>query len=323
MSEGSFQVLCLAMEPEARPGLLAQAAALSPDQRLGLSLAILGETAEVELERYGGFGAEAVHVVTGGQLQDYSPAIYTQALVRLIESLQPDVVLVAGSQLGLELAGAVSQQLGSGCINDLIEVQSAESSFQAKGSIYSGRAEATYLVKARPLIGTIVPKMVPLEPRGVAKATVRKHEFDLEEPGLQLLEIRAKKVFDRGLERAEVVVDFGQGIKSAEDIEMIEELAELMGAQLACTRPISSEREWMPDFIGLSGKRISPRLCLTVGVAGAVQHMVGLRDTELIAAINSDPEAAIFSQSDYGIVGDLYQVVPAMIDELKARGYPR
>jgi electron transfer flavoprotein alpha subunit len=151
------------------------------------------------------------------------------------------------------------------------------------------------------------------------QAEVVSAQVDINAPRLQVVETRPKDVYDRGLEQAEVIVDAGQGIQAKEDLQMLEELADLLGGQVTCTRPLSSELEWMPDFLGLSGKHVSPRLCITVGVSGAIQHMVGIRDSKVIVAINSDPNAGIHMQADYSIVGDLYEVVPALTEALKNR----
>ena len=97
-------------------------------------------------------------------------------------------------------------------------------------------------------------------------------------------------------------------------------MADLLDGQLACSRPIASDRDWFPEWLGLSGAKIKPELCLTVGVSGAIQHIVGIRDSRIIAAVNNDEGAAIFAQADYGVVADLYEFVPALIERIKARG---
>jgi electron transfer flavoprotein alpha subunit len=104
-----------------------------------------------------------------------------------------------------------------------------------------------------------------------------------------------------------------------EDLELAESLASLLGGQVACTRPISSERDWFPEWLGLSGKKLSPDLCITLGVSGAIQHVIGIRDSKIIVAVNKDEGAGIFMQADYGVVADLYEFVPVLIEALRAR----
>jgi electron transfer flavoprotein alpha subunit len=122
------------------------------------------------------------------------------------------------------------------------------------------------------------------------------------------------------LEEAKTVVDVGQGVKAKEDLALIETMAALLDGQLACSRPVASDRDWFPEWLGLSGKKVAPELCLTVGVSGAIQHIVGIRDAHRIVAVNNDEGAGIFSQADYGIVADLYEFLPALQARLKARG---
>jgi electron transfer flavoprotein alpha subunit len=100
---------------------------------------------------------------------------------------------------------------------------------------------------------------------------------------------------------------------------MVQALADLLDGHMACSRPIASDRDWFPEWLGLSGAKIKPELCLTVGVSGAIQHIVGIRDSRLIAAVNTDEGAAIFSQADYGVVADLYEFLPALIERIKSR----
>lgn len=121
------------------------------------------------------------------------------------------------------------------------------------------------------------------------------------------------------MEDAQVVVDVGQGLRREEDLTMVRELADVLGGQVACTRPVSSERGWFPEWLGLSGRRVSPRLCITLGVSGAIQHFVGIRDSKVIVAVDSREDSAMLAQSDFGVLADLYEFVPALTQALKAR----
>ena len=116
------------------------------------------------------------------------------------------------------------------------------------------------------------------------------------------------------------MVDIGQGVETEADLELVRSLCNLLGGEMGCTRPIASERDWLPDWLGLSGAKVSPELCLAVGVSGQIQHIVGIRDSRVIAAVNSDENATIFTQADYGVVADLKEFVPVLIDRIKARG---
>lgn len=139
-------------------------------------------------------------------------------------------------------------------------------------------------------------------------------------PRLAILESRPKALSGARLEDASVVVDVGQGVKKPEDLEMIRALADLLEGQIGCSRPVASDRDWFPEWLGLSGKKISPELCLTVGISGSIQHLVGIRDSRLITAVNNDEGAPIFAQADYGVLADLYAFLPVLMERIKARG---
>ena len=111
----------------------------------------------------------------------------------------------------------------------------------------------------------------------------------------------------------------GQGVRARDDLALAEELAHLLNGQVACSRPVSSERDWFPEWLGLSGLKLSPDLCITLGISGSIQHMIGIRDSKVIVAVNTDENAGIFAQADYGVHADLYQFVPALIEAIKTR----
>ena len=131
-----------------------------------------------------------------------------------------------------------------------------------------------------------------------------------------IVEVKKKEIGVK-LEEAEVVVVAGRGVKKKEDLAMLEELAKLLGGVVGCTRPLAADLKWFPIWVGMSGVTIKPKLYIGVGVSGQVQHVAGIRDSKVIVAINIDPNAPIFEHVDYGIVGDLYKVVPKLIEELK------
>jgi electron transfer flavoprotein alpha subunit len=136
---------------------------------------------------------------------------------------------------------------------------------------------------------------------------------------MTILEYKEKAAAGVRWEDAPMIVDVGQGMNEKSDLAMAEELAALFDGQVACTRPIASERDWFPEWLGLSGKKVHADLCVTLGVSGSIQHVVGIRDSKTIVAVNNDENAGIFSQADYGVVADLHQFVPALIAALQAR----
>jgi electron transfer flavoprotein alpha subunit len=149
-------------------------------------------------------------------------------------------------------------------------------------------------------------------------------KLDLKVPKtrVELVELRKKTGEAVNIESAETLVCVGKGIAKKEDLEMVKELASLLGGELGCTRALSSDYHWMSEdrMVGISGKRCKPKLDVSIGLSGQIQHTVGIMTSKLIVAINQDKEAPIFKMADYGIVGDLYQVVPKLVEKIKSKG---
>jgi electron transfer flavoprotein alpha subunit len=185
--------------------------------------------------------------------------------------------------------------------------------------IYTGMGHNTYRISTRPALAAVPPGVFHQQAAPGQRAEVIAAEVTINPARLRVLENSEKGAAGRRLQDAPVIVDVGQGVRSREDLALAEELAGLLNGQVACSRPISSERDWFPEWLGLSGLKLSPDLCITLGVSGSIQHMIGIRDSKLIVAVNTDENAGIFAQSDYGVQADLYQFVPALIGAIKAR----
>jgi electron transfer flavoprotein alpha subunit len=177
----------------------------------------------------------------------------------------------------------------------------------------------TYRINSRPALATVAPGTFRPRPVAGHTAQVVAVNTPIAKPVLSVLENNEKAEAGRRLQDAPVIVDVGQGVRERADLAMARELAELLSGQVACSRPVSSERDWFPEWLGLSGLKLSPDLCITLGISGSIQHMIGIRDSRVIVAVNNDEGAGIFTQADYGIKADLYEFVPALMAALKAR----
>ena len=244
------------------------------------------------------------------------------ALSAAIKEYQPGVVLFGATKVGMDVAARVADRLQVAYATWVVDFSIAEStgSVTAKGVMYSGNAIATYEFKSGvALLGT-APGVYEAVEAGSSNPVVYDLAVDFGAPTLKILEMKEKAATGARLEEAKLVVDVGQGVKEKSDLDSIRELAEMLDGQLACSRPIASDRDWFPEWLGLSGKKIKPELCLTLGISGSIQHIVGIRESRVIASVNSDENAGIFSQADYGIIGDLYEFLPAFKERLNARG---
>ena len=269
----------------------------------------------------GNWGADMVYTVQSPLLKEFNPETYTDALAGVIKQVGPDLVMVGATKPGLEVAGRAAERLGLGCASWCIDfdIDPQSGLVTAQCLIYSGMGLNTYKLRTRPAMVTVAPGVFePVEAAG-GPATVTPVEVEIKAPRLTVVEFNEKTETSRRLQDAPVIVDVGQGFKERADLAMAEELARLLGGQVACTRPISSERDWFPEWLGLSGAQLSPDLCFAVGISGAIQHVIGIRDSKIIVAVNNDENAGIHLQADYTVVADLYEFLPALIYTLKSR----
>lgn len=280
--------------------------------------AVFGGEPPAEL---GEWGANVVYVVRDAQLQSYHPEAFTDALAGVMAHAQPDLVLVGATKRGLEVSGRVAERLDLGvaswCIDFTRDPQTG--TITADCMIYTGVGKNTYRIDSHPALATVAPGT--FRPQATAGKTAQAISLavPIAPPLLEVLENNEKAEAGRRLQDAPVIVDVGQGVRERSDLAMAHELADLLCGQVACSRPVSSERDWFPEWLGLSGLKLSPDLCITLGISGSIQHMIGIRDSRVIVAVNTDEGAGIFAQADYGVKADLYEFVPAFMAALKAR----
>ena len=222
-----------------------------------------------------------------------------------------------GKEMGAQIAARLNAGLCSGCVK--IEMDPETKAFAMERLAYGGAALQSVVCSTSPVVATI--------PAGVFEPSQRQEGRagdvrELAAPPLSPLKVRERKAKPKetkDITEARVIVCPGRGLSKQEDLAMIRELSELLGGEVAGTRPLTEELRWLPEelCIGLSGVSVKPELYLGVGVSGQVQHTTGIRNAKVIAAINKDEHAPIFEVSDYGIIGDLYDVVPKLIKALK------
>lgn len=300
--------------------LLGKARQVADGQNLPVSMAVLSESVPSAAD-FGTWGVDALYAVSGAPFSGFNPETYTDALAGVLEQVNPHLVLVGATKPGLEVSARLAERLNLGCASWGIdfEVDTTDQTVTAKCMIFSGVGFATYKIRTQPGIITAAPGVFSPVENSPRKVTVVPLAVKIKPPQMTVVEEKGKMAAGRRLEDAPVIVDVGQGVKERSDLAMIEELATLLKGQVACTRPVSSDRDWFPEWLGLSGAQLSPELCITVGVSGAIQHMIGIRDSRLIVAVDNDPDSAMLTQVDYGVNVDLYQFIPALIEAIKAR----
>lgn len=281
----------------------------------------LGAAAAANAAAWGEWGADVVYTVPAAALDTYNPETHTAALAGVIAQVEPALVLVGATKRGLEVTGQVAERLSVGAVSWCVDFayDAASQVVTATCLIYTGIGRNTYRLDSKPALAAVPPGVFREQASPGRVAEVVALTVPVPAARIRVLADSAKAAAGRRLQDAPVIVDVGQGVRNRDDVGMAEELASLLNGQVACSRPISSERDWFPEWLGLSGLKLSPDLCITLGISGSIQHMIGIRDSKLIVAVNSDENAGIFAQADYGVHADLYQFVPALITAIKAR----
>jgi electron transfer flavoprotein alpha subunit len=270
---------------------------------------------------WGSHGADLVYLPQNPALETFHPEPYTDAFAQVIQLVQPDLILVGGTKEGLELSARVSERLEVGCASWCVdfELDPGDKSVTAQCMIYSGVGVNTYRIKSHPALATVSTSVFEEELFADHAAETVEFAVDVDAPAMKVLEEKGKMAHGTRLEDFPVIVDVGQGFENEEDLSLARELADLLDGQVSCSRPLASEQDWFPEWIGLSGAQLSPDLCFTIGVSGAIQHMIGVRDSGTIVAVNKDENAGVHLQADYSVVADLYEFVPVLIEVLKKR----
>jgi electron transfer flavoprotein alpha subunit len=295
--------------------LLHQARALAAS--LGWSVAALAFGQPADL---GPDGADVIYTVATDSTA--SPERYVTALAEVVAQTQPALLLVGATKLGLEVAPRVAERAKVAYVPwaTAVAVDASTCVATVTSLHYTGTARATYRCQPGLAIVAAVAGALGTAPASAGAGQIVSLNVDFSAPRVTIVSQQPKTTYGASLEEAHAVIDVGQGVKQRGDLDLVRQVAELLGGQLACSRPVAADRDWFPDWLGLSGQKVAPELCLTIGVSGAIQHIIGIRDARLIAAVNIDENAAIFAQADVGVVADLYAFLPALAARLQARG---
>ena len=265
--------------------------------------------------------ANKVLYVDDPLLKDFNADAYQAVLAHLIREREPILTMIGHTAYGVDVAPSLAIQLGLPIATDCLDICFEDGRLYVVRQVYGGKVNVRARLKeAKSYIVTVRQAAFQPGEYGPLGGQIERVESPLKEApkGRRFLEIITPPPGAVDITAADVIVSVGRGIRDKENLPMIEELAELLGGVVACSRPIV-DKGWLPKDrqVGSSGKTVKPKLYLAIGISGAFQHVVGMKDSELIIAINKDPKAPIFRFSDYGIVDDLFKVVPELIKQLK------
>ena len=267
----------------------------------------------------GKYGADRVLVADADIFEYYDPEAYSRVVANAAKEVDPQIILFSATSMGRDLAPNVTAKLETGMASDVVKLEIVDGKLQALRPVYAGKARITVEFAKEPNVVTLRPKLFE------ATETGSEVEPETLSPGVEPGDLRAavkEAIATAGakldLTEADIIVSGGRGMKGPENYPVLDALADLLGGTVGASRA-AVDAGWRPhsDQVGQTGKTVSPTLYVACGISGAIQHLAGMSSSKCIVAINKDPDAPIFQVADFGIVGDLFEVVPVFTEELK------
>ena len=276
---------------------------------------VLGSVNE-DLEALGKYGVQKVHHVNNDTLNHFDAQVFTNVIAQAVETTGAKVVIFSNNIDGKAIAPRLAARLKAGLVAGAIALPDTSNGFTVKKNVFSGKAFANVSIKSDIKVISLNTNSYPVTATE-AKAEVVPFDATVDTSKVKVTAVN-KVTGDIPLSEAEVVVSGGRGLKGPENWGMIEELAKLLGAATACSRAVA-DVHWRPhhEHVGQTGLAIAPNLYIAIGISGAIQHLAGVNRSKVIVVINKDPEAPFFKAADYGIVGDAFEVVPRLIEDVK------
>lgn len=280
---------------------------------------VLGGASADELAALGAYGITKVYHVSDARFNTFDSKAFTKAVAEVADKSGADYIVLSFGPNGKVLAPRISARLKAGYVPGAAELPKIEGgSLSVVKNVFSGKAKAVYQVATAKKVLAVSPNSLS-SVKGSGTAAVEAFTTSLGDADFGTV-VKSTDVLTGHvpLTEADIVVSAGRGLKGPENWGMIEELASLLGAATACSRPVA-DVDWRPhhEHVGQTGFMVKPNLYIAIGISGAIQHLAGVNQSKVIVVINSDPEAPFFKAADYGIVGDAFAVVPKLIEEIK------
>jgi len=264
----------------------------------------------------GTYGASKVYNVAADSLNSFDSQTYTAVIANAAQQVGASTIIVSHSSTGKSLVGRLAARMDAGSVTGVNSVPTNDGSFKVKKGVFSGKAIAEYEINSANKVLSLMGNSLPPEASG---ASVGVEALAIDVPASKVT-VKEVKTVDGTvpLPEAELVVSAGRGMKGPENWGIIEDLANVVGATTACSRPVA-DTGWRPhhEHVGQTGVAIRPNLYIAAGISGAIQHLAGVNSSKVIVVINKDPEAPFFKAADYGVVGDLFDVVPRLTEAMK------
>lgn len=301
--------------------IITRAAQLAKEMNEEVVALVIGKDNEAASKEALQYGADRVVSVEGEEYESYRTLPYTHVLETVIEEHEPLAILIPATFNGRDLGGRISARKALGLVADCIDVKSVEGEklIDWVRPTFDGKLISTIRITTNPQIGTVGSGVFKKKIVESPKTEIIKEDIGFKDDSYVIVEEKQKEAAKaEDLEGASRIVSFGMGIGGPENFKIAEDLAKELKAELGVTKPIA-DKGWEPyeKQVGVSGKKVAPKLYIALGISGAKQHTLGMKDSELIIAINKDPDAPIFQTSHYQVVGDIFEIVPKLTEKLK------
>ncbi|PQB07976.1 electron transfer flavoprotein subunit alpha [Polaribacter filamentus] len=287
-------------------------------EQLGINLVVLTINANKNEELYV-YGAEKVIAVTNNSLTIFNAKAYASVINQVAAAQDSSVVILDSSIDGLFVAPMVAVALNAGYASNVVALPSATNPFTVKRKAFSSKAFSNTVISSDKKVIGVAKNAYGIHENPVS-GTTESFDASISDADLSVKSVKIEKISGKvTIADADIVVSAGRGLKGPENWGMIEELAGVLGAATACSKPVS-DLGWRPhgEHVGQTGKPVASNLYIAIGISGAIQHLAGINASKVKVVINTDPEAPFFKAADYGIVGDAFEVVPKLIEKLKA-----
>lgn len=277
---------------------------------------VLG-TVKDDLSTLGKYGITKVNTIDNADLNHVDAQVYAKAIADAAAAVNATVIVISHNQTGKAVAGRVSARLKAGLVAGAIALPDTTNGFVVKKSVFSGKAYANVSINSPLKVISLNPNSFHIGTGEAGIASINTLGITVDAPKVKVTSVN-KVSGEVPLTEAEIVVSGGRGLKGPENWGMIEDLAHVLHAATACSRPVA-DAHWRPhhEHVGQTGIQIAPNLYFAIGISGAIQHLAGVNRSKVIVVINKDPEAPFFKAADYGIVGDAFEVVPQLTAEIK------
>ncbi|HEX75225.1 MAG TPA: electron transfer flavoprotein subunit alpha/FixB family protein [Dehalococcoidia bacterium] len=311
-------VLVFSEKDEFALDLLPKSAALAKQLEMELNVAILGPAAKSRATQYFARGASKAYISENELFTEFDAKVQSQALFEIAEVSQAEIMLLVSTKRGKEIASSLAQMLGAGCITNALDIKVEDSKLVASRYGLGGTTIVSEYIETPKKVIAVIPQTFETIEVKSSDGQVIDVDLKLDKPEVKVIERKERKRESVDIEKTDVLICVGLGLKQKEDLGLIQELANAVGGEIGCSRDLASSLGWLSEdrIVGMSGKRCKPKVVFSIGISGQSQHVAGIVGAKTIAAINNDKNAPIFRVADYGILADLYEAVPLLTKRL-------